>query len=373
MRIASILAASLLFAPATLCAADATELTSGFYVAPQVHAVQADEERAVDDGTAVALAAGFEMNPRWNLESNAFRGRFDGPGGSDLRMDALGVNALRVFQRRARFSPYLLVGAGALRKAPESSASSTDAYADAGVGLLMRLRTSEEDGRALFVRLDARARYDNEGSRLDQLFGIGLQYAFGGRIARPSAPTQPGAVLVPLTDEDGDGVADGDDRCPGTAAGRTVGADGCELDSDGDGVPDSRPDTCQDTPTGTRVDARGCKLAQAIQLPLVTFEDDSDRLEATGFATLNEAIETLRMNPDLRIEVAGHTDSRGSDAYNLDLSRRRAETVRRYLVDHSVTNVLTVRGYGESEPAADNDTADGRARNRRVILRIVSP
>ena len=82
-------------------------------------------------------------------------------------------------------------------------------------------------------------------------------------------------------------------------------------------------------------------------------------------------MQTLRLNPDLRIAVAGHTDDRGSDSYNQLLSQRRAEAVRRYLVDKGVTNVLTVRGYGESDPIADNGIEAGRAENRRVVLRIL--
>lgn len=78
------------------------------------------------------------------------------------------------------------------------------------------------------------------------------------------------------------------------------------------------------------------------------------------------------MNPDLPIEVAGHTDGLGAEAYNLSLSQRRAEVVRRYLVDGGETNVLTARGYRESQPVADNGTELGRAENRRVVLRILS-
>ena len=241
-------------------------------------------------------------------------------------------------------------------------------------GLLTTLRKSADDGRALFLRLDARARYDDGGGHLDYLLGVGLQYSFGsGARPAPAAEPPPPPPPPPSADADGDGVPDDKDRCPGTAPGKPVDANGCEPDSDGDGVPDSRPDTCQGTPPQTRVDAGGCTLGKEIKLPLVSFEYDSDRLEPRAFATLNEAIETLRMNADLSIEVAGHTDARGPDAYNLDLSRRRAETVRRYLLDHGVTNVLTARGYGEREPIADNGTETGRAENRRVVLKVLSP
>lgn len=141
-------------------------------------------------------------------------------------------------------------------------------------------------------------------------------------------------------------------------------------DSDLDGVLDST-DACPNTAPGTRVDARGCELKTQIELPLVTFDHNSDRLQPQAFATLDQAVRTLRMNPELRVEVAGHTDGRGSQVYNLRLSERRAEAVRRYLVEQGVPNVLTVRGYGESEPIADDGTEAGREQNRRVVLQIL--
>ncbi len=88
---------------------------------------------------------------------------------------------------------------------------------------------------------------------------------------------------------------------------------------------------------------------------------------------LNEAAATLRLNPDIVVEVAGHTDSAGSAEYNAWLSDRRADSVRQYLVDRGANSRnLSARGYGEAEPIADNETAQGRARNRRVELRILS-
>ena len=87
---------------------------------------------------------------------------------------------------------------------------------------------------------------------------------------------------------------------------------------------------------------------------------------------LENAIATLKRYPQVNIEVAGHTDSRGSDAYNLDLSSRRAESVLKYLRDGGVTNTLTSRGYGETDPIASNDTDEGRQQNRRVVLRALN-
>jgi outer membrane protein OmpA-like peptidoglycan-associated protein len=104
----------------------------------------------------------------------------------------------------------------------------------------------------------------------------------------------------------------------------------------------------------------------------VRFDYDSAHLTPTALASLDEATRILRQHPDVIVEVDGYADSRGSDAYNVALSQRRAQAVRGYLVENGVTNRLTVQGYGESQPVADNSTDAGRARNRRVVLLIVS-
>ena len=84
---------------------------------------------------------------------------------------------------------------------------------------------------------------------------------------------------------------------------------------------------------------------------------------------LDRVVRTLTDNPELRVEVAGHTDDRGTEEYNLDLSMRRAESVRDYLVDHGIDGGrLVAQGYGRSQPLADTDTAENRRLNRRVEL-----
>jgi outer membrane protein OmpA-like peptidoglycan-associated protein len=172
-------------------------------------------------------------------------------------------------------------------------------------------------------------------------------------------------------DSDGDGVVDRLDRCPGTPAGRKVDAQGCEPDSDGDGVVDAL-DQCPNTPRGDKVDARGCTLTGALQLKGVHFDNDAAVIRADARPILDEAVATLRRYPQLRVEVAGHTDDRGSDDYNLDLSQRRAQAVADYFVQMGIDAArLVAKGYGESAPVADNTTAAGRADNRRVELRIL--
>lgn len=187
---------------------------------------------------------------------------------------------------------------------------------------------------------------------------------------RDQCPNTPAGVAVdavgcPL-DTDGDGVPDYMDQCPGTPAGVEVNAQGCPLDSDGDGVPDYQ-DQCPDTPAGAEVNSLGC--VEDLVLRDVNFEFDSAQLTANAEAILDGVSEKLMTNDQLRIRLEGHTDSVGPAAYNKGLSQRRADSVKSYLVNKgfSADNITTI-GYGEEQPVASNDTAEGRAQNRRVEL-----
>jgi OOP family OmpA-OmpF porin len=180
------------------------------------------------------------------------------------------------------------------------------------------------------------------------------------------------------TDSDGDGVYDGPDACPNTPRGTKVDAKGCPLDSDGDGVFDSQ-DECPNTPRGTKVDAKGCPPPAAaplfeegkktLVLEGVTFEFGKATLTTEAKAILDKTAQAIKDNPGFNIEVGGHTDSKGSDLNNLKLSANRARSALRYLLDKGVDPArLTAKGYGETKPIADNDTDEGRAKNRRVEL-----
>jgi OOP family OmpA-OmpF porin len=170
-------------------------------------------------------------------------------------------------------------------------------------------------------------------------------------------------------DSVGDGVGDSRDRCPGTPAGAKVDQHGCELDTDGDGVVDSR-DNCSNTAKGTVVDNSGCKLDSEYKLENVNFEFDSATLTASSTATLDGAVNILKRHSGTKVEVAGHTDSQGNDVYNMGLSERRAQAVTDYLTAHGAKAAnISVKGYGETAPVADNGSEAGRAANRRVELR----
>lgn len=138
------------------------------------------------------------------------------------------------------------------------------------------------------------------------------------------------------------------------------------LDSDGDGVIDPN-DLCPDTPRGTRVGPQGCPCDLTLKL---NFAFDSSALTDSDKAQLDAAVAELKRLNWTSGVIEGHTDSIGSDAYNQKLSERRAATVREYLIAQGIAESrMAPTGFGESQPVADNKTAEGRAENRRVVLR----
>lgn len=271
------------------------------------------------------------------------------------------------------------------------------------------------------------------GSRFDELqLNLGLQFALGDVTVieqiiaetlvdldqdgvedrQDQCPGTPAGVPVDIhgcaRDSDGDGVADYQDECPNTPAGTIVDARGCARDDDRDGVINGR-DLCPNTPTGDDVDSDGCTRLQAcdndcdqdgvpnpddycpgtlrglkvnargcveevqtLVLEGVRFGFDEAWLETSSFPILDRAVETLRGQPGMQILIAGHTDSMGSDDYNLALSRGRAASVERYLVEQGIApQRLRSQGFGESRPIASNNTEEGRRQNRRVEFQVL--
>jgi OOP family OmpA-OmpF porin len=139
------------------------------------------------------------------------------------------------------------------------------------------------------------------------------------------------------------------------------------MDSDGDGVTDDK-DKCPNTPKGEYVDADGCTLKLTLH---INFDFDKADIKPEFKADLEQAAQFSRKNTNVPyINIAGHTDSIGEDAYNQDLSLRRAAAVRNALInDYGIpASKLVANGYGEKQPIADNNTEDGRYQNRRVEL-----
>lgn len=183
----------------------------------------------------------------------------------------------------------------------------------------------------------------------------------------------------PILDRDGDGILDVDDDCPDTpgVASSIPGCNGCP-DSDGDGVCDGKDECPNEFGTvennGCPEMADPCTDMQAIKdaLKNVLFEYNSDKLTAESMSTLDNIAPLLTSknikNPHWLVE--GHTDNVGSQNYNLPLSEKRANSVKNYLVSKGVSSsILKAVGFGLALPVTTNDTAEGRARNRRVEMK----
>jgi OOP family OmpA-OmpF porin len=363
------------------------------YIAPAAMYTDGDTDRQVDDDYyGGQLSLGWAFSDRWSLEAMGAYSWLRGV--EDLKISEASLNVLLSLSPNTNLSPYLLAGVGMMQTNPELGGNEESTLGNLGLGLKYRFGNSP-----ISLRLEHRFRMEaaNTLTYEDQITSLGLQIAFGRRSAPMPAP-----VVESDGDADGDGVPDSRDACPDTLAGRTVDDLGCARDGDRDGVVDdldqcpntvsgaavdsvgcerdddqdgivNRLDNCPNTTAGVRVDNRGCEIREVIELPGVNFETNSDRLLPGAESVLSDAVATLRRNIDLVVEVAGHTDSAGSADYNASLSERRAITVRDYLVARGVNGGnLTARGYGEDMPIADNASADGRARNRRVELRILN-
>ncbi|MGD0959044.1 MAG: OmpA family protein [Methylomonas sp.] len=136
------------------------------------------------------------------------------------------------------------------------------------------------------------------------------------------------------------------------------------LDDDQDGVINSK-DKCPDTPRGAIVDKDGCWSFHG-----VLFDFNSDKINTNFQSVLQNAVDVLKKNPGLTVEIQGHTDSVGSVGYNEKLSERRALAVKQYLINQGVDGKrLTTIGFGKSQPAESNATDEGRAYNRRVAFK----
>ena len=345
-----------------------------------------DKDRGLEDAVnGGMMGIGYALSDYWNVEGYISMAYPNAtlPSVEDATHRALGLDMQRVFRRSEKFSPYLLAGLGNFKQT-QGGIDTEGLMLAWGGGFYLDLFSSN-----ISLRGEAKRRMDNSANdgKFDNLFSLGLQIPFG-----ESSPK--------WVDSDGDGIEDGSDRCPGTPAGAPVDAYGCELDSDGDGVKDSQDqcpgtpagvtvddsgcpkdsdgdgviddkDECPGTPKGTPVDKRGCEIKGDYVLKGVNFESNSDRLRPGATAILDEVVATLLKYPEVKFEIQGHTDSDGSAAYNESLSQRRAQTVHDYLASKGVDESrMTVRGYGESQPIADNATAAGKAQNRRVVLSV---
>jgi outer membrane protein OmpA-like peptidoglycan-associated protein len=181
-----------------------------------------------------------------------------------------------------------------------------------------------------------------------------------------------------VKDSDNDSVPDDIDRCPLQAEDIDgfQDEDGCpDLDNDLDGIPDAN-DKCPNAPETFNGydDEDGCPDEKPIEkefiLKGVHFESASAALTPDSYPVLDDVIRSLLAYPEVKVEIRGYTDSQGPASFNLDLSQRRADSVKQYLVNAGVDPArIMTKGFGEADPIADNTSPQGRAQNRRIEFR----
>jgi outer membrane protein OmpA-like peptidoglycan-associated protein len=186
------------------------------------------------------------------------------------------------------------------------------------------------------------------------------------------------------SDRDGDGIPDVDDQCPDQAEDKDniQDEDGCpEDDADNDGIPDVQ-DKCplEPGPRSSVAEKFGCpgktRVTESGEVELlepIQFETGRATIKPVSFEILDEVVTLMKSRPSMRMGIYGHTDSRGTAALNLRLSKDRAAAVRKYIEGKGISgNRLESEGFGQTRPVDTNDTDAGRARNRRVEFKILS-
>jgi OOP family OmpA-OmpF porin len=353
--------ATVLLCAVALPAIAAADDVGHWYLTPQFGGISVDNDRPVEDKDWLyGLSVGKHVSRALSIELNTNGAQVGGgPGRSDLNLYGTSLDLLGVMSRSGRVSPYVSAGLGAVKNDFSPGANATDFMMQAGAGLMIKLWESADSSRSFSLRPDIKVRWDDagaDGTLRDYIGTLGFQYSFGTAAAKPvaavsppPAPPEPAPQAAPLpppppppADSDRDGVLDNIDKCPGT-------------------------------PAGVAVDAEGCPRKGSITLEGVTFELNSADLTVGSRSVLAAVGADLAKYPQLRIELQGHTDSSGSDAHNLSLSQQRADAVRAYLIQQGVPEIqIVARGYGEGQPIADNATSEGRARNRRVVMFVLS-
>ena len=338
----------------------------GWYVAPMFSYTRADDERRAGDGKGAWLAIGHRGDAAaielagiytpMEHEAKLTGGALDvvvGPFADSIPGRFFGLVGFGLMKEQ---------NIPALRKKHSSAV-----FGEAGVGYMQPLSLFDWP---FGIRAEARYRYDYEqpprpantpSTFKEWVFNVGLQIPLS-RPAPPPPPKPEPVAVVPVADDDHDGVTNDRDQCPATPAGAKVNEVGCPL-------PEPK---CELAQPGQPITLEGCKAGDMVVLHGVTFATNKSELDPNAQTILDPIAGALNKHAELKIEISGHTDSIGSDARNQKLSERRAESVRAYLITKGVAGArMSAVGYGESKPIDGNDTDAGRARNRRVELKVL--
>jgi OmpA-OmpF porin, OOP family len=321
-----------------------------WYLAPRIGVNFSDSNRDTDASLYTGLGIGWWVNPNfavdaeWALNNADFKNS-SFRSGREWESVSLGVTGRWFFgEQGSVWRPYVLGGLGALRHKAYSGTvqeGGWDPMATIGGGIQYNFN----DRVSLRGELAARYDHDNNSLRgqfpgaedhnhyVDGIASIGLTIGFGGTtMVEPEPAAAPPPPPPP---------------------------------------PEAAPEAPADVPVV--IDLRGVNFK--FDRPRSNEKDITPSLQeptSDSIAILDQAVDVLSRNPNVRVELDGHTDSIGSDAYNQSLSERRAQIVYDYLISHGVSSsqISGVKGFGESNPIDTNDTKEGRARNRRTELAV---
>ena len=318
-----------------------------------------------ENGLYTGAALGIELTPSTQFQveygvSNTDAIRQDGSDAFDTEQEMISGNFLIGFEEFSgytdnAFKPYALIGAGRSKIEIEDASGelvsgTVDTIGNLGLGAMYRIND------ALSLRGEARAIHNFDQNWWEGMALAGLEVVLGGHLA-PTVAVPP--MQEPLVD---------------TAPVVVVESD---LDSDGDGVPDSI-DACPGTPMNVVVDERGCPvpvdITDELKMELrVFFDNDKSTIKNQYKPEIAKVAEKMREYPNSTARIEGHASKTGPSArYNQRLSEARAVAVKSMLTNEFgiEPNRLSTVGYGYDQPIADNNTEEGRAMNRRVYAII---
>lgn len=338
----------------------------GFTIYPHIGQTFYSGSSDLDDDSHIGLGIGYRFDNPWAIEFTYLEGEADSdvPGVGDIDVDMYHLGALYHLKSRNNFTPFLSFGAGEGEYSLPGVGDDDEFQVNAGAGFKWAFTEQAH------LRSDLRLFHGNNEDAVNAAVSVGLHYAFG----KASAPA-PAPAPAQDGDADGDGVMDSADQCPNTPAGADVDSRGCPRDDDGDGVYNYMDDCPNTTNSNARIDGRGCyvKLDRKIDITLnLEFDFDSAEARDEHVAEVQKVADVMNEYPNSKVTMAGHTDSRGAEAYNQNLSERRANTIADMLTERfniSDSRVSTI-GYGESQPIDTNDTPEGRQNNRRVVAHV---
>lgn len=326
--VASALCASMLFASNSQYKYEITPMLSGSYT---------EGNLGLDKDYANAgLSLGF------NLEDSIFDqvelgilrtlGEVDYKNTTeDTEITRIFTNVIKDYPLTNNSSIYALVGAGVEIFSNERSGNDNGLFGNYGVGY----KYTFENDMALKFDLRHLVAGNNDNTLL---YTVGLAIPFGEKaqpVAAQPVKETPAPVAVAVQD----------------------------VDTDGDGIVD-RLDKCPNSEKNVIVDETGCAIAVNLK---VLFDFDKATIKEAYTTKLSRFAEVLKAYPAVKTNLAAHTDSKGSDEYNLRLSQQRADAVKKALINLGISNErITTVGYGETRPVATNETAEGREQNRRV-------